>query len=176
MKKVFFFFIGIVFSLTCRSQQVNLNGANIMLPNGVEKLSKKEMSDYAHNKYENDNLILKTVAMKFDSGQLYKLDDIIFSLNNEKGHFEGNYLSNTKSGFDEMAHHSKNYLSIIKTIGNNQVLITNHIVKNIEYYNFFCINDHDTIVITGSFQFTKSDEVEAIDMVSKMLASLNFTE
>lgn len=176
MKKIFFLSIGLIFSLVCKSQQIDLNVANIKLPNGVERLTKKQMFDYVTKKYENDNLILKTISAKFDSGKLYKFNDIIFSLNNERAHFDENYLINNKNGFDEMAHHSKNYKSVIKTIGNNQVLITNHIIKNIEYYNFFCINNNNTIVITGSFQFAKSDEAEAVTMINKMLETLNFTE
>jgi hypothetical protein len=176
MKKLIFLITGIICSLSCMGQQMVLSdAANIKLPQRAEKLNREQVSSFASKKFNNDKIILNAIAND-NTSHLYKVDDVLISINTATGSVEEGHLLNLKKGLDEMSKKDKSYTSSIKTINNNQVLIIYETSGNVGYYNFFCFNSTNTSAVSGGLQFDKADKDNAAKILDDVLNGIEFAK
>jgi len=67
-----------------------------------------------------------------------------------------------------------NYISILKKINNNVVLIAGEVQGNVGYYNFYCLNANHTKEITGALHYAVDDATEAAAVLDQLLCSIKF--
>ncbi len=179
MKKITFLIATILYSLNVLSQQVALNNVvGIDLPNGAQKITKEQALAHAGKKFNNDKMVLNSYANMHTGRILYKFDDIVISLKafDTTFKFKKGHAEELKKGLDEMARRSTSYTSILKTINNNSIVVTNFINGGAEYYYFYCFNANNTREMTGSLVFDKADKDKATAILDHVLNSIKFKD
>jgi hypothetical protein len=185
MKKIIFIIIGTLYSLSGMSQQMALSDTvNIKMPNGTEKLSRDQFSDYVNNKFKNSKSALYIIPnhnARIDNKHFFKVNNVVVLLVHGKRREKDKdtYLSEQKKYFDNLYNTNKDdvkYSSVIKTINNNNVLITHDVVDNVGCYRFFCNDSTNIRSLYGVLQFDEADEAAATELLNKILNEIKFVK
>lgn len=166
MKKIVFLIMAVIYSLSTIAQQVALNDrVSIELPAGARKITRDEGMTHVGKKFNNDKMALTSIRL-IRAGHLYKVDDILISLNvfDKKPKVPVTYLSDLKKGLDIITKRgdASHYTSNLKKINNNSVLITNDMQGKVGYYSFDYLNADNTQEITGTLHYHKDDLLNSI--------------
>jgi hypothetical protein len=177
MKKAAFLIIGIIYGFSCLGQKVvSLNDAvNVELPNGAEKINKEQAISYAGKKFNNDKILLNSISKRRPE-HMYKVNDVLISLFTDNNSVKEEHLTEMKKGLDEMFKGNLTYISNLKKVNNNSVLVLNYIMGNVEYYRFFSYNANNSRAITGILEFDKTDQTKAAVILEHILNSTGFKD
>ena len=164
-------------------QTIAFNDAiSINIPKNAEKLTKQQALDHASKKFKENDIVNNSITRR-STEHIYRIDDVLISLffsdeHNGKKIINEEHLLELKKGFDgiyRLNNNDKSYSSVIKRINNNSVLITNYVVKNVEYYRFFSISNNSRAV-TGILEFNVSDEDKAKTILDDLLKSIKIKD
>ena len=162
--------------MNCIAQQtiaVN-NAVHINLPDKAVKISKDQALLHATKKFHYDKTKLNSITDR--NADIYKIDNILISLNAQSNGVKEGHLLALKKGFDEMFKGDKTYSSNLKKVNNNSVLILNHIIGTTERYQFICFNTDNSRSIGAILEFDKSDASEAKIILDQLINSIKFTK
>jgi len=171
--------MGVFYTLNTIGQQVILSdAANVKLPQRAEKLNKQQALSYVGKKFNNDKMALYTIK-NANTNQLYKVDNVLISFFTANRSVEDDHLNKLKKGLDETSKNDKTYTSSIRTVNENQILITHYSRSDIEYYDFFCFSGNKsnlTNAVSGGLQFAKADHDNGTVILTDILNSLKFVK
>ncbi|MGY4535960.1 hypothetical protein ACVW0P_000354 [Mucilaginibacter sp. UYNi724] len=137
------------------------------------------------NKQQVDGLTNKRpmyqMPEKLRAPYVYNFNGIILNLYNVNHDSTNISLPAMKHLSDDLAgllrrHGNNTYTSVIKNIGNNQVLITNRVVDNVGRYEFNLKNKDRTWTFWGNIDYPEADLKKAEALLNDILNNAQFIE
>jgi hypothetical protein len=178
MKKTFVLFaLFIIGVINCNAQLIHTGDfVKITLPDGVHKLSKKQV-DAIVPRFKLPGRQSQSQGAPY----VYKMDEVKLGLYNVNVNPAYGDLTKERLYKDEgylfLRHYGNNsYNSVIKTFGNNQALIINYNIDNIGHYWFFYRNDKKTLGQAGEMEYNMADQAKAESLLNEVLNNIQFTK
>lgn len=164
-------------SLTAFCQATQEGIGSVEFPESTSKINKDKAIEHIKAKFDNDQVLLKTVPLRRSEHQ-YIIKDVLITLYFSRiGSGMKIDLKQRKTGDDLLFGREKDYKSEIKNIDGNQVYITNRMASgNIERYNFLVYKADGTKAITGSLDFQKNNKEAAKNILDHILTHAKFKD
>ncbi|MBD1383763.1 hypothetical protein IDJ75_00615 [Mucilaginibacter rigui] len=177
MKKIFLTLtISIITAITCQAQLIHTSDfVKVALPDGAYKLNKQQVDALPGQ----SSLVKMPEALK--SPYTYNIHGIILNMNNVNKDSINNNMLKKKRFLDELAgsfkrHGNNTYTSIVKNFNNNHALITNYIINNTGYYEFYVQNAAKTLTLAGKMEYNKADAAKAESLLNDIINNVQFTK
>ncbi|HTD98563.1 MAG TPA: hypothetical protein VK668_04730 [Mucilaginibacter sp.] len=171
MKRIIFLIAGLVFSISCMSQQPNLSSVvSIKLPDKAEKLNRTQSSSYLKENFKKSKVPLDKENIYIKDGVIISFWDLSVSGDNKRS------LQNSKAELLEVLKIDKNLKvneANIITINHNQFLVINY-QEGDEVYLRFYSDYKNNKNISGLIQFKKPDEDKAKGLLDTLLKTIQF--
>lgn len=171
--------IGILYSFISAGQQTVINaGVSIELPTNAKRVTKEGALAHVRKIFK-DTLALGSIRFGAENKKyFYTTDNILIELIGTDTTYilKKDKLLAVKNALDEYARSVKTHSSFIKKGNHNATVVTEDVYGKINYYNFFCINDANTRILSGVLKFNDEDKAEATIIFNNLLASIKFKD
>lgn len=119
---------------------------------------------------------MKRITFSEKHNVTYKVGNILLAIDSGKSpnKYNSDHLQEVKNAFDEIFKNNETYYSKITTVNGNPVLVRQHTVRSIGFYNMILLNKSMNCSVSCSLIFNKKDFEKASVLSEEVLQNIVF--